>query len=99
MDWITSYVADTYLRTCCNPSDSLDVWYKNLCEEFKLATEEAKISAFHAYHEATKPLTRAPKDWYKWLVAWEDAISTGKSVRLAETSDPVSWFEAFIKVI
>jgi hypothetical protein len=94
-NWVVRTTSKHLVRTACDPKDTLKGWYENLKEQVGVSIIKQKKNARSIYKEATKPLTKAPRDALAWLTNWEQAVTLAKEKEVPEVQDSNIWFEDF----
>ena len=79
--WIKSTIALEYKYSCYHLTDTLRVWYANLCRKIIPADEATTEASWDQYTKGTRVLARPPKDFNLWLNARTNAME--KSRKLA----------------
>ncbi|KAM4059020.1 integrase core domain-containing protein [Hirsutella rhossiliensis] len=98
-DWISKTICHTYYQTCCNPDESLRVWYAKLQKHAKGSQEEVLRTLQNNYEDAVKPLVKAPRNWHLWLDTWKKAMNEGIQEGLPEAFHHSIWIRDFFKAI
>ena len=73
-----------YFLVACDPETTLATWYEKLYKHVGVSTAQAKEKAREAYKIAILKL-KNPKDWKKWLKAWEEAMARAQKKEVPET--------------
>lgn len=97
--WVTSTVAQNYLYTCCDSSESLRTWYSNLREQVKPKRRDGQEAILDEYEDAIRPLHKPPRDFHKWLTNWTTVTSRALKHDIPRTSKPWAWWRDFRKAI
>ena len=73
-----------YFLVACDPETTLATWYEKLHKHMGVSTAQAKEKAREAYKIVILKL-KNPKDWKKWLKAWEEAMAKAQKKEVPET--------------
>ncbi|KLP17486.1 Uncharacterized protein LW94_10590 [Fusarium fujikuroi] len=60
---------------------------------------EQQIAARRNYQAAITPLAKIPKDFAKWIPAWEMATNSALVMKTGGVDDPNTWFDDLAKAI
>jgi hypothetical protein len=94
-NWVLDTTSEHWIRTACDPKDTLKGWYAKLKEQVFVSATKQKRDARTLYKAANKPLTKAPRDALAWLNSWEEAITLAKEKKVLEAQHLDIWFEDF----
>jgi hypothetical protein len=96
-EWIAANVSSHYQETCCEPTESMTEWYKNLKMAAGIDTRSEENNAREKYKEALK----APKIKHlaAWVDMWEKTMTVAKKKKVVETTKASIWFQDFLAAI
>jgi hypothetical protein len=98
-DWVTRTIAQQYIDSSCDPTESLHEWHTKLKEHASVGEVMDKKEVRQRYKAAVKPLAKPPRDWNSWIINWEEAMSLGNQIGVADTNDSSYWFDDFIDAV
>lgn len=98
-DWVRRTIAQQYLDSSCDPTESLHQWYKKLKEHASAGKAADQKVTRDRYKDAVKPLNKPPKDWNVWISTWEEVMSLGIQKDLAEAKKGAVWFHDFLDAV
>jgi len=96
-EWIAANVSSHYQETCCEPTESMAEWYKNLKMAAGIDTRSEENNAREKYKEALK--TPEVKDLTTWVDLWEKTMTVAKKKKVVETTKTSIWFQEFLAAI
>jgi hypothetical protein len=96
-EWIAANVSSHYQETCCEPTESMAEWYKNLKMAAGIDTRSEENNAREKYKEALK--TPEVKDLTMWVDLWEKTMTVAKKKKVVETTKTSIWFQDFLAAI
>ena len=96
-DWVTDTISPHYRRLCCEPTDPLPKWYKNLKEAVGVTSYMEKKEATRLYQEAIRS-PKSLKDFDKWIDNWEQGINLAQK-KVAATLSPSDWFNDLMNTL
>ena len=96
-EWISVNVSSHYQQTCCEPTQSMTEWYKNLKLAAGIDKRSEETNAREKYQEALKP--PKVKDLLTWVDSWEKTMTIAKSKKVLETTKTSVWFQDFLKAV
>ena len=96
-EWIATNVSSHYQETCCEPTEPLAEWYKNLKLAAGIDVRSEETNARERYKEALK--TPKIKDLITWVDLWEKTMTVAKSKKVVETTKTSIWFQDFLGAI
>ena len=80
------------LYSCYHLSDTLKVWYANLCRKIIPSEEAATEASWDQYATATRVLVGPPKDFNVWLNAWTNVMEKVQKTDLSRDSSYLTLF-------
>lgn len=89
----TTTISTAYKRLYCNPGKKINDWYDALKTSVSVSEGHAILDARSEYKQAIKPLSKAPKNWEKWIDSWERATTLAADQGVADALNANSWFE------
>jgi len=96
-EWIAANVSSHYQETCCEPTESMAEWHKNLKMAAGIDTRSEENNAREKYKEALK--TPKTKDLITWVDLWEKTMTVAKKKKVVETTKTSIWFQDFLAAI
>lgn len=97
-DWVTDTISPHYRRLCCEPTDPLPKWYKNLKEAVGVTSYMEKKEATRLYQEAIRS-PKSLKDFDKWIDNWEQGMNLAQKKKVAATLSPSDWFNDLMNTL
>jgi hypothetical protein len=95
--WIAANVSSHYQETCCEPTESIAEWYKNLKMAAGIDVRSEETNARERYKEALK--TPKMEDFTTWVDSWEKTMTVAKKKKVVETTKTSIWFQDFLAAI
>ncbi|KAK3943173.1 hypothetical protein QBC46DRAFT_447227 [Diplogelasinospora grovesii] len=89
----TTTIFTAYKRLYCYLGKKINDWYDVLKTSVSVSEGHAILDARSEYKQAIKPLSKAPKNWEKWIDSWERATTLAADQGVADALNANSWFE------
>src|SRR6266487_5908447 len=97
--WMTKTIAASYVETCFDYEENIDVWYSKLKEQVGSDETTIKREIKDNYKRSIKPLSKIPKDLELWITNWEQAIAKGLERNLPFATSVDDWFDDFLTAV
>ena len=97
--WILENISETIQVSCCHKDKEIDEWYAAF-ERVGAPYEQLQLDYLQTrYDAATKPLTRIPKDFNKWVNDWRETMVDGQRIGLPEVLMARTWFKHLVRAL
>ncbi|KAG6996633.1 Retrovirus-related Pol polyprotein from transposon RE1 [Fusarium oxysporum f. sp. conglutinans] len=97
-DWVLRTVSPSFIRTCCQPHESIYEWHHNLRARCGRSEADETRDARNRYLTLLKTAPKTTSQAIQWLDKWEEALAKGQQRKVPETLYCSSWAYDFFNI-
>ncbi|KAG7403558.1 hypothetical protein Forpe1208_v016190 [Fusarium oxysporum f. sp. rapae] len=97
-DWVLRTVSPSFIRTCCQPHESIYEWHYNLRARCGRSEADETRDARNRYLTLLKTAPKTTSQAIQWLDKWEEALAKGQQRKVPETLYCSSWAYDFFNI-